>query len=119
ELAALIDRAGDVTLDEARARVAEIQEGRRGDPLHELLERRRAIGIDVPTGGGARERRIVLAENLARYIAAFGEEPFRTVSAGALLDSLPVEDVVSASLRQPAMTATAARREILVRYVSL
>src|SRR5690242_6300296 len=118
ELALLLDRAGDLTIEELRERVASIDEGRRGDPLHELLERGRAIALDIPNGGG-RVRRVVLTENFGRYAAAFGADAFATVYRGAGLDTVPVQDAVPDSLRQPAMTRTAARREILARFASL
>ncbi|HEY4132233.1 MAG TPA: hypothetical protein VGM50_16610, partial [Gemmatimonadaceae bacterium] len=118
ELAALIDRAGDLTLEEIGERVATIEEGRRGDPLNELLDRRRAIGVDIPTRDGS-TRRVILTENYARYAAAFGTAQFRQVYAGALFDRTPVDDVVPDALRHPTLVAGAARREILVRCVSL
>src|SRR5262249_41280738 len=94
ELAILLDRAGDLSLDELRARTADEAEGRLGDPLGELRERGRIVDIEVPTGsgGGTRETRYVLTETAARYAAAFGP-------------SSP--------------TRVAARREILVRFISL
>ncbi len=92
ELAILLDRAGDLSLDELRGRTAEEAEGRRGDPLAELLDRRRILPVEVPTGSGSTESRFVLAETASRYADAFGE-------------------------RSP--TRLAARREILVRFVSL
>src|SRR5205085_8164146 len=46
ELAALLDRAADLSLNELHDRVAPVEEDRRGDPLYELLERGRAIGVD-------------------------------------------------------------------------
>lgn len=92
ELAILLDRAGDLTLDELRARVAAADEGRRGDPLGELIERARAVPVEVPAGAGDAESRFVLAETTPRYAAAFGD-------------------------RSPSRAA--ARREILVRFVSL
>ncbi len=89
ELALLLDRASDLTLSELQARVAPESEGRRGDPVRELFDRGRAIEVDIPIGGGGSERRVVLAENAARISAAFVEGS------------------------QPA------RRELLVRFVSL
>jgi ATP-dependent Lhr-like helicase len=118
ELAALIDRAGDLAVDEVRARIADADEGRRGDPLYELLERGRAIGIDVPTTNGSAQR-IVLVETFARYVAAFGVDAFDRVHVGAALEARPVADVVPESHRRPAITPSAARREILVRFISL
>src|SRR5689334_17688503 len=73
ELALLLDRAGDLSMDELRERVASTDEGRRGDPLLELLDRGRAIALDIPTGtGGVSARRVVLTENFGRYATAFG-----------------------------------------------
>ena len=92
ELAILLDRAGDLSLDELRARTAEEAEGRRGDPLAELLDRGRIAAVEIPIGSGSREKRFVLAETEKRYIDAFGEA---------------------------SATRKAARREILVRFVSL
>jgi ATP-dependent helicase Lhr and Lhr-like helicase len=92
ELAILLDRAGDLSVDELRERTAEEAEGRRGDPLAELIEHGRMAVVDVPTAAGPTESRYVLAETAARYTAAFGE---RSATRGA------------------------ARREILVRFISL
>jgi ATP-dependent Lhr-like helicase len=119
ELAALIDRAGDLTLDAVLDRVATIDEGRRGDPLFELLDRGRAIAIDVPTGTGAPQRRVVLTENCARYVAAFGPDVVATVYAGADLAPRHAADVIPEGLRRPAVTELAARRDLLVRFISL
>ena len=94
ELAALIDRASDLTLDEVRARVATIEEGRRDDPLEALLDSGRVVGIDVPVHGGATERRLTLTETLPRVVAAFGA------------DSLTV-------------TRQVARRELFARFIAL
>ncbi len=118
ELALLLDRAGDLTTEELLDRVAALDEGRRGDPLHELLERGRAIGMDIPTSTGV-ARRIVLTENFGRYAAAFGAGAFATVYRGSELEAVPVTTVVPDALRQPAMTSTAARREMLARFASL
>jgi ATP-dependent Lhr-like helicase len=118
ELAALIDRAGDLTIDEAKARVATPEEGRRGDPLYELLERQRAIGIDVPTARGP-QRRITLTETFARYVAAFDDAAFETVYVGASLEPRPAADIVPEALRRASLTTSVARREILVRFISL
>jgi hypothetical protein len=60
-------------MDELRERVASTDEGRRGDPLHELLDRGRAIALDIPSdSGGGSARRVILTENFGRYAAAFG-----------------------------------------------
>jgi ATP-dependent helicase Lhr and Lhr-like helicase len=92
ELAVLLDRAGDLSLGELRERTADDAEGRRGDPFGELVDGRRVVPVDVPSGSGSSESRLVLAETAARYAAAFGER---------------------------SATRAAARREILVRFVSL
>src|SRR6185503_10553303 len=118
ELALLLDRAGDLSMDELRERVASVDEGRRGDPLHELLDRGRAIALDIPAGGGS-TRRVVLTENFGRYAGAFGAAAFAAVYRGIELEEVSVESAVPDSLRQPAMTAAAARREILARFASL
>jgi len=118
ELALLLDRAGDLTLDDLRERVATVEEGRRGDPLHELLDRGRAIALDIPAAGGA-QRRVVLTENFGRYVAAFGAEAFANAYRGIDLEPVSVETAVPESLRRAAMTSIAARREILARFVSL
>jgi ATP-dependent Lhr-like helicase len=119
ELAALLDRAGDLTHDELRDRVATADEGRRDDPMLELLERGRVIGIDVPAAGGGAHRRLILTESYARYAAAFGSESVARVYSGPLLEPHPAASVVPAALRTPAMTRQSAQREILVRFVSL
>jgi ATP-dependent Lhr-like helicase len=119
ELALLLDRAGDLAMEELRERMAPIDEGRRGDPMHELLARGRAIALDIPGGTGGAARRVVLTENFGRYAAAFGADAFATVYRGLGLDPVSAIDAVPDSLRQPAMTKTAARREILARFASL
>jgi ATP-dependent Lhr-like helicase len=119
ELAALIDRAGDVSLEDAQARVATIEEGRRGEPLDELLERGRAIGVDVPTATGAPRRAIILTESYPRYVAAFGGDAVARVYSGSALEARRAADVVPETLRTGTITASAARREMLVRFISL
>jgi ATP-dependent Lhr-like helicase len=119
ELAALIDRAGDVTLEEARQRVATVDEERRGEPLDELLERGRAIAIDIPTGVGQPRRAIILTETYARYVAAFGAEAMATVYAGVAFSPSDARAIVPEALRTASITTNAARREILVRFISL
>ena len=92
ELAILLDRAGDLSLVELRDRTAEEAEGRRGDPLGELLDRGRIVPVAIPGGSRPIESRYVLAETANRYTDAFGEQ---------------------------SPTRKAARREILVRFISL
>jgi ATP-dependent Lhr-like helicase len=118
ELAALIDRAGDVSLEEARSRVAESSRWTRGDPLAELLANERVIEIDVPTADGPAPR-LILTETFARYASAFGADAGTVVRAGADLTPRPVADVVPATLREPSLSRGAARREILARWLTV
>jgi ATP-dependent Lhr-like helicase len=119
ELAALIDRAADLTIEEARARVATVEEGRREEPLETLLENGRVIGVDIPVHGGSTERRIALTETFPRLVAAFGADAFTTVYAGVQLAPRPVTDAIPEALRRPAVTPQIARRELLARFVAL
>jgi ATP-dependent Lhr-like helicase len=119
ELAILLDRSADLSLHELRDRIATVEEGRRGDPLDELLERGRAIGIDVPRGDAPPEPRIILTENYSRYVAAFGADAVATVAAGRALEPRPAADVIAESLRRSVVTQQAARRDLLARFVSL
>jgi ATP-dependent Lhr-like helicase len=118
ELAALIDRAGDVTVEEARARIAEPERWHRGDPLAELLDQRRVISVDVPSATGV-SARLLLTETCSRYAAAFGEEWGRTVRTGTELVDAPASGIIPAELRQPTLSRSAARREILARWLAL
>src|SRR6185437_14752072 len=118
ELALLLDRAADLAMDELRERVASVDEGRRGEPLAELLECGRAIGLEIPSGN-ATERRVVLTESFARYSAAFGDSAVATVYAGRDLSRRAAGDVVPDVLRHSSMTQSAARRELLVRFLGL
>ena len=121
ELALLLDRAGDLTLDELRARVAAPDEGRRGDPLGELLGRGRAIGVPVPIeDGSGTEWRAILVEAYPRYAAVFGSETLARVRRGVTLDEeVDASDVIPAGLREPALTRNAARRDLLARFLAL
>ncbi|HEY4306838.1 MAG TPA: DEAD/DEAH box helicase [Gemmatimonadaceae bacterium] len=119
ELAALIDRAGDVSIEAAQQRTATLEEDRRGKPLDELLERGRAIGVDLPTGNGDTRRAIILTETYARYAAAFGADVVATVYAGVALAPTDALTIVPDALRTPSITTSAARRELLVRFISL
>jgi ATP-dependent Lhr-like helicase len=103
ELAHLLDRAGDLTEAELGARVATDEEGVRGNPFSDLISRERAVTIRL---GADHEPRYILAETYPRYVSAFGSE------------SLGPANIPSA-LREAVMTAPAARREILARFIAL
>jgi ATP-dependent Lhr-like helicase len=118
ELAVLLDRAGDLTLDELRERIAPPEDGGRGDPLHELLERGRVVVVRLPTADGLAERAI-LVESYPRYLAAFGDATLGTVRAGGTLDERPASAVVPDALRRAMLTRNAARRELVSRLVAL
>ena len=123
ELAALIDRAGDVTIIEARERVADPTRWTRGDPLVDLLASERLIGIDVPAASTPSAEdgatRLILTETFARYAAAFALDAGTIVRSGPDLDARPAADVVPATLREPVLSRGAARREILARWLTL
>ncbi|HUF30004.1 MAG TPA: DEAD/DEAH box helicase [Gemmatimonadaceae bacterium] len=119
ELAHLLERAGDLTIEELRERVAERAAWRRGDPLGELLEAQRALEIPIPTGRGVDEWRVILTESYGRYVAALGPEQVARVRAGAELEEAPAEAVVPAVLLEPALDGGAARRELLARWLAL
>jgi ATP-dependent Lhr-like helicase len=104
ELAHLLDRAGDLSEAELGVRVATIEEGVKGNPFEQLASSSRTLMIRILPEG---EWRYILTEAYPRYVSAFG--------AGAL----ETDGVIPDSLREPVMTATAARREILARFVTL
>ena len=126
ELAHLLDRAGDLTADELAVRIATDEEGLRGDPFNELVSSRRAVMVPL---GPEREWRFILTESYPRYVSAFGAEIVGRVSVPATGGSgagfadnqveLDATDVIPSVLREPVMTATAARREILARFIAL
>jgi ATP-dependent Lhr-like helicase len=118
ELAALIDRAGDVTFDEARDRVADPARWTRGDPLDELLTAGRVIEIDVPTSDGSAAR-LILTETFGRYAAAFGLDDATIVRAGASREMRSAADVVAPALREATLYRGAARREQLARWLTI
>src|SRR5688500_10776273 len=118
ELAQLLDRAGDLTTDEMRGRVAPPEEGGRGDPIGELAAAGRIVGILLPAGRTT-EWRIILTESYPRYAAAFGTERLAMVRAGAHLDEADAAAAIPGALLAPNVTRDAARREILARFVAL
>ncbi len=114
ELAVLIDRAGDLSPEEIESRIAPETEGRRSDPLTELLASGRIIGIRP----GVTEARLILTETFPRYLAAFGEDQLATVQAGAGMEECPSSEAVPELLRTAALNRSTARREILSRYLA-
>ena len=119
ELALLLDRAGDLTPEELRARVADA-EGWLGatDPMLELLEAGRAIAIPFQMEAGS-EWRIVLTESIARYAAALAPGSIVRVRAGPSLVERDAEKVVPAALLSVVLEPKIARREILARWLAL
>ena len=118
ELAVLLDRAGDLTMAELQERVAPPEIRRVDDPVAALMRAGRAIALEVPGRRGTQQR-IILTETWARYAAAFGADVVRIVGSGEHLDPRSAVDVIPAAHRTPTLTMTAARREILARYVAL
>jgi ATP-dependent Lhr-like helicase len=118
ELAVLMDRAGDLTRAELGARVAPATEWRRGDPLSTLLASGRLVQIDIPTAR-APEPRFILVDSYGRYAAAFGVDSVAEVRAGSELTRRLATEVVPDVLREPVLTERAARRDVLVRWLSL
>ncbi|HVF41018.1 MAG TPA: hypothetical protein VM939_14045, partial [Gemmatimonadaceae bacterium] len=125
ELAHLLDRAGDLTIDELSDRVASAEEKVRGNPLEEMLTRRRAIAL--PFAGD--QWRFVLTESYGRYAAAFGKdamsrvrvsiEPGSAAPSSPPLIEMDAREIVPETMVEAVITPTAARREILTRYVAL
>jgi ATP-dependent Lhr-like helicase len=119
ELAVLLDRAGDLTLTELRDRVATDDEGRRGEPIVELLESGRAIRIDVPVAVASAEQRVILTETYPRYAAALGLDATARVYVGPSARPQLAADVVPEQYRAPVLALGAARRELLARFLAL
>ena len=117
ELAQLIDRAGDLTAAEARERMAEPAEWKRGDPLDELLGSGRVIAIPIVTRTD-REWRFILTEDYPRYAAALGES-LGSVRAGRDLEEVAATAAVPDALRTPSLDPLAARREVMARFLAL
>lgn len=118
ELAQLIDRAGDVTYDEMLARVAPPAEWLRGDPVHELLSSGRMVRVGIPARG-ALDERFILIDSFARYVSAFGRTTMARVRWGLNLDEVPADAAIPAALLAPVLETSAARREILHRWIAL
>jgi ATP-dependent helicase Lhr and Lhr-like helicase len=117
ELAQLVDRAGDLSGEEVRVRIATNEEGVRGDPLAELLATHRVIGIQLGPDE-AKEWRFILTETYPRYVSAFGEEALARVRGGKELVEQDATAVVPDVLRNPAINASVACREILARFLT-
>src|SRR5450432_183762 len=120
ELAVLLDRAGDLTVEEVRARVADA-EGWLGanDPMAELLDAGRALAIPFANEGGGEEWRVVLTESIGRYAAARAPETIPRVRATSSLVERDAEDVIPAAMRSTVLEPKVARREILARWLAL
>ncbi|HEX6315039.1 MAG TPA: DEAD/DEAH box helicase [Gemmatimonadaceae bacterium] len=114
ELAVLVDRAGDLTWEELRARVAPASQWPRGDPVEALLTSGRLIAMALRS----EEQRYVSTDAWSRYAAAFGDVA-NTVYAGSAREPKRATDVIPEPLRQLALTPAAARRDVLGRYLAL
>src|SRR5437016_10621854 len=78
ELAHLLDRAGDLSAEEFRARIATEEEGARGDPFSKLLESRRVVAIQLGSEQ-SRDWRFIITETFPRYVSAFDAKELRRV----------------------------------------
>ncbi|MBA2689085.1 MAG: DEAD/DEAH box helicase [Gemmatimonadaceae bacterium] len=114
ELAVLIDRAGDLSFHEIQPRIASEMEGRRGDPLNELLAAGRVIGIRP----GVEEWRLILTETFSRYLAALGEDQLSVIQSGIAREERASGEAVPEILRNAVLNRPTARREILSRYLA-
>jgi ATP-dependent helicase Lhr and Lhr-like helicase len=117
ELAHLLDRAGDLTEEELRSRIASEDEGVSGDPLARLLEADRVIAIRLGSDE-ANAWRFILTETYPRYLSAFGGEQVSRVRGGVELNEDNAETFVPEILRHSAVTTPVARREILARFLT-
>ena len=117
ELAHLLDRAGDLTEQELRARIATEEEGARGDPLVKLLEGGRVIAIQLGPDE-SKEWRFILTETYSRYVSAFGVDQLGRVRGGKELREADATAFVPDVLRHAAINPSVARREILARFLT-
>jgi ATP-dependent Lhr-like helicase len=117
ELAHLLDRAGDLTGEDVRSRVATAEEGVRGDPFVELLASRRVVAIQLGAEG-AREWRFILTEAYPRYVSAFGAEQLAFVRESVELTERDAATAIPDALLHPSINASVARREILARILT-
>jgi ATP-dependent Lhr-like helicase len=125
ELAVLLDRAGDLTAAEMRARVADA-DGWLGatDPMSELLDAGRAVAIPFVVardddGDGEIEWRIVPTESIGRYAAARAPLPITRVRAGAALVEREADAAIPAAMLNAVLEPKVARREILARHLAI
>lgn len=118
ELAQLVDRAGDVTRAELQSRVAPAAEWALGDPVEKLLASGRLVMVSIPTAAG-KEDRFILVDSYPRHVAAFGAKAMANVRGGIELKKSSAKSVVPSALLTPVLDVQAARREILVRWISL
>lgn len=117
ELAHLIDRAGDLTAEEVRSRVASSDEAVRGDPFAELVANGRMIAVPIGSETG-REWRFILTETYPRYVSAFGADALARVRGTIELVEQDAANAIPDVLRHPAINASVARREILARFLT-
>ncbi len=120
ELAHLLDRAGDLTLDELRARTAD-PDARTvaGDPVDALLAAKRAVVIPIPAADESVHWRAILVETFPRYAAAFGENALARVRYGVTLEDVAMTAAVPDAFRHASLEPRVAQREILAKFVSL
>ncbi len=118
ELVVLLERAGDLSLAELAARVAEPAAWRRDDPLASLLESGRVVAVRFPGDDNAKWR-VIPTELYGQYAAAVWEVGEGVVRAGAALIERSVDEVVPEPFRASMVDPGAARREILSRYVGI
>ncbi|AHG88940.1 DEAD/H associated domain protein [Gemmatirosa kalamazoonensis] len=143
ELAVLVDRAGDLTEDELRARVAPPTEWTRGDPLEALTGSGRLIPVNIPTGatretGNKTDKTdrhpvppVHPVQDLRQDEQDGQDDSFLSTRRFVLVDSyaryaaafgagtLGGADRVPEPLRAAVLEPKAARREILSRFVAL
>jgi len=120
ELAYLLDRAGDLTIEELRDRtVATDGHHAARDLVDELLASGRVIVIPFAGADDALRWRAILVETFPRYASAFGSEALETVRAGVHLSATRADVAVPAPFRHPSLEARAAQREILAKFVAL
>ena len=117
ELAHLLDRAGDLTDDELRSRIASEQEGVRAEPFAQLLETGRVVGIQLGSQA-SKEWRFILTETYSRYVSAFGPEQLSLVLGTTELVEQDAAALIPEVLRHAAVNASVARREILARFLT-